>query len=104
MLIVHDLGMGFNAETVVSAFTCLDSQCMRFASSAYLQKKSDLVYKYTMMDIIKVSHHLFNNCCNCHTEHKTTFTPTKDAWDKYCDDNRMTATDPSPQRYDFPIS
>jgi len=69
-------GMGLNAETVVSAFTCLDSQCMRFASSAYLQKKSDLVNKHTMMDIIKVSHRLVFSCYNCQTKHKTTYPST----------------------------
>lgn len=47
-------GMGFGADTVVCANSCLDSQCMRFASAAYLQKKADLVDKYTMRDIYEV--------------------------------------------------
>lgn len=45
---------GGDADTVVSAYTCLDNECMRFASFAYLQRKSDAVNKYTIIDTITV--------------------------------------------------
>lgn len=57
MLIIapYAIGMGHDADTVVSSYACLDSQCMRLASAAYLQKKSDVVNRFTMMDIVEVS-------------------------------------------------
>lgn len=55
--------MGHGADTVVAANVCLDIQCMRVASFAYLQKKSDVVNKFTLKDIINAS------------------------WDEYCADN-----------------
>lgn len=50
--------MGYGADTVVSAYSCLDLQCMRLASAAYLQKKSDVVNKSTIIDIVAVRHWL----------------------------------------------
>lgn len=56
------IGMGYDANTVVASYSSLDSQCMSFASSAFLQKKSDSVNKYTMFDIIKVSNNFIYLC------------------------------------------
>lgn len=50
-----EIGMGQSADTVVCANACLDIQCMRVASLAYLQKKSDMVNKFTLKDIINES-------------------------------------------------
>lgn len=69
------LGMGQNGDTVVVANVCLDSQCMRVASFAYLQKKSEqVINKFTMRDIILGS------------------------WERYCADNEAEYHDPSPRR------
>ena len=48
------LGMGGDADTVIGASMCLDSECMRLITSAYLQKKADVINRNTMKDIIMV--------------------------------------------------
>lgn len=48
------LGMGGDADTVIGASVCLDSECMRLITGAYLQKKADIINRNTMKDIIMV--------------------------------------------------
>lgn len=48
------LGMGGDADTVIGASVCLDSECMRLINGAYLQKKADVINRNTMKDIIMV--------------------------------------------------
>ncbi|KAL7521041.1 hypothetical protein ACHAWX_005735 [Stephanocyclus meneghinianus] len=67
-------GMGGDADTVIGASVCLDSECMRLITGAYLQKKADIINRNTMKDIIMEN------------------------WDHYCTDNLGVYEDPSPQR------
>jgi len=46
--------MGFGARTVVASNVNLDSECMAFSSCAYVQKKTDVLNKYTMRAIVMV--------------------------------------------------
>lgn len=66
--------MGKVGDTVVCACVCRDSQCMQLNSFAYLQKKSDVVNKFILKDIIN------------------------EARAEYCADNRDKYKDPNPQR------
>lgn len=56
-------GMGYSSKSVVTAYFCLDSGCMRLSNSCFVQRKSDIISEGVMKDIIKVSieHYIIEN-------------------------------------------
>ena len=52
-------GMGNAAETVVSASTAVDGNCMRLAHSCFVQEKSDGIVDHVIENIVKESWRMY---------------------------------------------